>query len=285
MIVQIVGSAINLALDPILIYGFLFVPAFGIAGAAVATVVGQIIGMIIGIYYIKKYKLVELSFNRENIKLDKEIVKNIYKVGIPTMILEIISSFIILFVNKILIVFSSLAVAVWGVYTKVEKFVLIIIYGLNYGMIPILGYNFGAKKIDRVKEIIEYFLKLGISVTIVSTIIVCTFTAQILNVFGVSSETVEIGKVAFRILSIGFVFASVSMMLSATFQALGNATYSLIIKLSRKLIIAVPIIIIFKNIVGMNIIWIAFTIAEIITMFISIIMFKNISKKTLEIGE
>lgn len=285
MIVQIVGSAINLALDPILIYGFLFVPAFGIAGAAVATVVGQIIGMIIGIYYIKKYKLVELSFNRENIKLDKEIVKNIYKVGIPTMILEIISSFIILFVNKILIVFSSLAVAVWGVYTKVEKFVLIIIYGLNYGMIPILGYNFGAKKIDRVKEIIEYFLKLGISVTIVSTIIVCTFPAQILNEFGVSSETVEIGKVAFRILSIGFVFASVSMMLSATFQALGNATYSLIIKLSRKLIIAVPIIIIFKNIVGMNIIWIAFTIAEIITMFISIIMFKNISKKTLEIGE
>lgn len=285
MIIQIIGSVINLVLDPILIYGFLFVPAFGIAGAAVATVIGQIIGMIIGIYYIKKYKLISLKFNKENIKLDKEIVKNIYKVGIPTMILEIISSFIILFVNKILIGFSSLAVSVWGVYTKVEKFVLIIIYGFNYGMIPIVGYNFGAKKIDRVKETIKYFLKLGISVTIVSTIIVCTFPVQILNAFDVSSETIEIGIVAFRILSIGFVFASVSMMLSATFQAFGNATYSLIIKLSRKLIIAVPIIIIFKNILGMNIIWIAFTVAEIITMFISIIMFKKISKKTLEIGE
>lgn len=285
MIVQIVGSVINLVLDPILIYGFLFVPAFGIAGAAVATVIGQIIGMIIGIYYIKKYKLISLKLNKENIKLDRKIVKNIYKVGIPTMILEIISSFIILFVNKILIGFSSLAVSVWGVYTKVEKFVLIIIYGLNYGMIPIVGYNFGAKRTDRVKEAIKYFLKLGVTVTIISTIIVSLFPAQILNAFDVSKETVEIGVVAFRILSIGFVFASVSMMLSATFQAFGNATYSLIIKLSRKLIIAIPIIILFKNIVGMNIIWIAFTVAEIITMIVSIFMFKNISKKTLEIGE
>lgn len=285
MIVQIVGSVINLVLDPIFIYGFLFVAAFGIAGAAVATVIGQIIGMIIGLYYIKKYKLIRLKLNKENIELDREIVKNIYKVGIPTMILEIISSFIMLFVNKILIGFSSLAVSVWGVYTKVEKFVLIIIYGLNYGMIPIIGYNFGAKRTDRVKEAIKFFLKLGVGVTLISTIIVCTFPVQILNAFDVSNETIEIGIVAFRILSIGFVFASVSMMLSATFQAFGNATNSLIIKLSRKLIIAVPIIIIFKNILGMNIIWIAFTIAEIITMFISIIMFKKISKKTLEIGE
>lgn len=285
MIVQIVGSVINLVLDPILIYGFLFVPAFGITGAAIATVIGQIMGMIIGIYYIKKYKLLELNLNKENIKLDKEIVKNIYKVGIPTMILEIISSFIILFINKILIEFSGLAVAVWGVYTKVEKFVLIIIYGLNYGMIPIIGYNYGAKRIDRVKEAIKFFLKLGVAVALIGTIIVCAFPVQILKTFDVSKETIEIGIVAFRILSIGFVFASVSMMLSAAFQSFGNATYSLIIKLSRKLIIAFPIIIIFKNIIGMNIIWIAFTMAEIITMIISILMFRVISKKILEIGE
>lgn len=285
MIVQIVGSVINLVLDPILIYGFLFVPATGIAGAAIATVVGQIIGMFIGIYYIKKYKLLDLKLNKENIKLDKQIVKNIYKVGVPTMILEIISSFIILFVNKVLIGFSDLAVSVWGVYTKVEKFVLIIIYGLNYGMIPIVGYNYGAKRFDRVKEAIKYFIKLGLGVTIISTIFICAFPVQILNAFDVSKETIEIGIVAFRILSIGFIFASISMMLSATFQAFGNATYSLIIKLSRKLIIAVPIIIVLKNIFGMNIIWIAFTLAEIITMIVSIIMFKNISKKILKTGE
>lgn len=285
MIVQIVGSVINLVLDPILIYGFLFVPATGIAGAAIATVVGQIIGMFIGIYYIKKYKLLDLKLNKENIKLDKQIVKNIYKVGVPTMILEIISSFIILFVNKVLIGFSDLAVSVWGVYTKVEKFVLIIIYGLNYGMIPIVGYNYGAKRFDRVKETIKYFIKLGLGVTIISTIFICAFPVQILNAFDVSKETIEIGIVAFRILSIGFIFASISMMLSATFQAFGNATYSLIIKLSRKLIIAVPIIIVLKNIFGMNIIWIAFTLAEIITMIVSIIMFKNISKKILKTGE
>ena len=123
------------------------------------------------------------------------------------------------------------------------------------------------------------------AVALIGTIIVCAFPVQILKTFDVSKETIEIGIVAFRILSIGFVFASVSMMLSAAFQSFGNATYSLIIKLSRKLIIAFPIIIIFKNIIGMNIIWIAFTMAEIITMIISILMFRVISKKILEIGE
>lgn len=285
MIIQIVGSVINLILDPIFIYGFLFIPAFGITGAAVATIIGQIIGMLIGIYYIKKYKLVEFKFSKENIKLDKEIVRDIYKVGIPTMVLEIISSFIILLVNKILIEFSDLAVSVWGVYTKVEKFVLIIIYGLNYGMIPIIAYNYGAKRKDRLKEAIKFFLKLGVIVTAIGTLIVCAFPVQILNAFDVSKETIEIGIVAFRILSFGFIFAAVSMVLSATFQAFGNATYSLIIKLLRKLVIAVPIIIIFKDIVGMNIIWIAFTIAEILTMLVAIITYKKITKKTLEIGE
>lgn len=279
MIVQISGSVINLILDPILIYGFLFVPAFGITGAAVATIIGQILGMLIGILYIRKFNIIEFNFSKINTKLDKEIVKEIYKVGIPTMILEITTSFIILLVNKVLIEFSDLAVSVWGIYTKVEKFVLIIIYGLNYGMIPIIAYNYGAKRNDRIKETTEFFLKIALIITIIGTLIVSIFPTEILKVFDVSKETIKIGVVAFRILSLGFVFASVSLVLSAIFQAFGNATYSLIIKLLRKIIIAVPIIVIFKNIVGMNIIWIAFTVAEILTMIISIIMYKKIIKK------
>ncbi len=282
MIIQIVGSVINLILDPILIYGLIGFPELGIIGAGIATIMGQFFGMIVGIYYIKKYKLIHLKISRENLKLDKEIVINIYKVGIPTTVLEIISSFILLWLNKILIGFSDAAVSVWGVYAKVEKFVLINIYGLNYGMIPIIAYNYGAKRNDRVVDAIQYFLKLATIVTIVGTFIVWLLPTQILNMFDVSANTLEIGVTAFKILSLGFVFAGVSMVFSATFQAFGNATYSLMIKLLRKILIAMPIIYLFKNVWGIYIIWWAFVIAEVLTMVISVCLYKKTSSKLLK---
>ena len=272
MIVQITGSVINLILDPILIFGMFGIKSLGIVGAGIATVIGQIIGMLIGLYYV--VKLGSLKGKKE-IKIDKEIIFQTYKVGFPTMVLESVSSLINMLVNRILIGFSDLAVAVWGVYIKVQQFIFIIIYGLNYGMMPIVGYNFGAKKFDRVLETIKYFLKLSTIVTLIGSIIFMVFPSQIFTAFGVSEETKQIGIVAFRVLSIGFVFAGISMVFSANFQSLGNGTYSLIINLSRKFIFAVPIILIFKGILGINVIWWSFTIAEVITMIISIKIFKT----------
>lgn len=272
MIIQIVGSVINLILDPILIYGLFGVKALGIVGAGIATVIGQITGMFIGLYYV--IKLGSLKGEKE-IKLNKEIVIQTYKVGFPTMVLESVASLINMFVNRILIGFSDLAVAVWGVYVKVQQFIFIIVYGLNYGMMPIVGYNYGAKRYDRIFEAIKYFLKLATVVTLVGTIVFVVFPSQIFTAFGVSEETKQIGIVAFRILAIGFVFAGISMVLSANFQSLGNGTYSLLINLSRKLIFVVPIIFIFKGIFGMNAIWWSFTIAEIITMIITIVIFRS----------
>ena len=271
MIVQIVGSVINLILDPILIYGMFGLRPLGIAGAGIATVIGQIIGMFIGLYYV--IKLGSLKGEKE-IKLDKEIVIGVYKVGFPTMVLESVASLINMLVNRILIGFSDLAVAVWGVYIKVQQFIFIIVYGLNYGMMPIVGYNYGAKRYDRILEAIKYFLNLAIIVTLIGTIVFIVFPAEIFTAFGVSEETKQIGIIAFRVLAIGFVFAGISMVLSANFQSLGNGTYSLIINLSRKFIFAVPIIFLFKGTFGMNTIWWSFTIAEIITMIIAILIFK-----------
>ena len=272
MIVQIVGSVINLILDPILIYGMFGLKPLGIAGAGIATVIGQIIGMFIGLYYV--LKLGSLKGKKE-IKLDKEIVIQTYKVGFPTMVLESVGSLINMLVNRILIGFSDLAVAVWGVYIKVQQFIFIIVYGLNYGMMPIVGYNYVAKRYDRILEAIKYFLKLATIVTLVGSIIFMVFPVEIFTAFGVSEETIKIGIVAFRVLAIGFIFAGISMVLSANFQSLGNGTYSLIINLSRKFIFAVPIIFLFKGIFGMNAVWWSFTIAEIITMIIAILIFKT----------
>ena len=141
-------------------------------------------------------------------------------------------------------------------------------------MMPIVGYNYGAKRYDRILEAIKYFLKLAIIVTLIGAMIFIVFPSEIFTAFGVSEETKQIGIMAFRVLAIGFVFAGISMVLSANFQSLGNGTYSLIINLSRKFIFAVPIIFLFKGTLGMNTIWWSFTIAEIITMIIAILIFK-----------
>ena len=278
MIVQFSGAIINLILDPILIFGAFNIPALGIKGAAISTVMGQFFGMAIGIYILIKNKLIK----KIDLKIEKSIVKDIYKVGVPTMILETASSFITLILNKILIMFSEASVSVWGIYCQLQKFVIIIVYGLNYGMIPIVAYNWGAKKKKRVKETIKFFLKLAIIVTAMGALIFLILPGQIASIYKISEEILNSAVIAFRILGLGFVFAGVSLVLSASFQAFGNGTYSLIINLSRNIIIALPLIFILKGILGIYSIWISFTISEIITMIIAILLYKRINKNVIE---
>ena len=278
MIIQVLGTVINLILDPILIFGWFDIPALGIKGAAIATVIGQIIGMLLGLVIILKNRIIcfrELL----NIRIEKDIVKSIYKVGIPTMLLEAMSSFISLILNKILISFSESAVSVWGIYYQLQKFVFIIIYGLNYGMIPIIAYNCGAKKKERIKQSLKFFLKLAVGITLVSGLIFFVFSNQLISMFNISPDILEIGTVAFKILSCGFVFAGVSSVLSASFQAFGNGTYSLIISVCRKIVIVLPLILLLRESLGIKSVWVAFTVAEILTMIIALIFYKKINRK------
>lgn len=274
MIVQFSGAIINLILDPILIFGYLGITPMGIKGAAIATVIGQSTGMFIGLFIILKNKLIQIK-DLIQIKLDKNIIKDIYKVGVPTIILESVTSFITLILNKLLGGISEDAISVWGLYCQLQKFVIIIVYGFNYGMIPIVAYNIGAKKQDRVKESIQVFLIISIFVTFIGQIIFLFFTNQLINIYNVSNNVLEMGMTAFRILSCGFIFAGISLVFSALFQSFGKATYSLIVNMSRQLFFSIPLAILLVNFLGIYGIWISFVIAEFITMIIAIFLYKT----------
>lgn len=281
MIVQFAGAIINLILDPILIFGYFGMPKLGIAGAAISSVIGQSIGMIIGLIIILKNKILRLN-ELLKVKMDKSILKDIYKVGIPTMILESVSSFITLILNRVLGNYSDNAISVWGIYGQLQKFVIIIVYGFNYGMIPIIAYNWGAKNKDRILEVIKVFIKISIVVTVIGQLIFLIGTKQIIQIYNVSEDVLNIAIPAFRILSIGFIFAGISLTLSATFQAFGNGLYSLIVNLSRQIIFTLPFIILLKNLIGINGIWISFTLAEVITTIIAIVLYLRNMKKVLK---
>ncbi|HCC03829.1 MAG TPA: MATE family efflux transporter [Clostridiales bacterium] len=280
MIIQFGGAIINLILDPILIFGYFGIPALGISGAAISSVIGQFIGMMIGMIIILKDNIFTLN-ELLKLKIEKSIFKDIYKVGLPTMILESVASFITLILNKVLGEFSDNAISVWGIYCQLQKFVIIIVYGFNYGMIPIIAYNWGAKNKQRVFETIKTFLKISVGVTLIGELVFLLGTKQIIQIYNVPDDIFNVAIPAFRILAIGFIFAGISLTLSATFQALGNGLYSLIVNLSRQIIFTLPFIILLKKLIGINGIWISFTIAEIFTMIIAIILYLNTLKKVL----
>jgi len=281
MIVQFSGAVINLILDPILIFGLCGLPNLGIKGAAISTVIGQIFGMLIGIYFIWKNRIISKSDMAE-FKMESQIIKDIYRVGFPTMILEAATSLVTLILNKILITFSEAAVSVWGVYCQLQKFVIIIVYGLNNGLIPIVAYNWGAKKKTRVRDSIKFFLKMAVGVTAIGMLIFLLIPSHIVSIYKVSNDILSIAIPAFRILSIGFIFAGISLVFSASFQAFGKGTYSLIINLSRQIIIVIPLIFILKDILGVNAVWISFTIAEVMTMIIALILYRKINKNIIQ---
>ncbi len=285
MLIQFIGTIINLILDPILIFGYFGMPKLGISGAAISSIAGQAIGMLIGLRIIINNNIINIK-EIFKIKPNSTIIKEIYKVGFPTIILESVASFITLFINKLLGNYSDNAISVWGIYGQLQKFVIIIVYGFNYGMIPIVAYNYGAKKKDRVLEAIKTFIKISICVTFLGQLLFLFATSNLIKIYNVTDEVLNIAIPAFRILSIGFVFAGISLTLSATFQGFGNGIYSLIINTSRQIIFPLPLILLLNKIVGINGIWVSFTIAEIITMLIAICLhlnnIKNIKEK---IGE
>ena len=267
MFTQIVGAVINIILDPILIFGLFGLPKLGIAGAALATIIGQIIGCILSaIINVKKNK--EISLDMKGFRPNLKTIKRIYSVGIPSIIMASISSIMTFGINNILMVFSSTATAVFGIYFKLQSFIFMPVFGLNNGMIPIIAYNYGAKRRKRITHTIKLSAVYATIIMIIGFFIFQTFPDRLLMMFKASEHMFSIGIPALRIISVSFIFAGTSIILSTVFQALDKGIFSLIISLVRQLIILLPLAYALSNI-SLDALWLAFPISDFLALLLS----------------
>lgn len=275
MITQGLGAIINIILDPILIFGLLGFPAMGITGAAAATVIGQIAAMALLLYF-NLTKNPDVDLNMKHFKPDQQTIKEIYKVGLPSIIMQSISSVMTFGVNKILLIFSETAVSVFGIYFKLQSFIFMPVFGLNNGMVPIVAYNYGARKKDRIMKTIRSSIAAAVAIMLLGLAIFQLFPAQLLSLFDASEHMISIGVPALRIISLSFLFAGYCIVVGSVFQALGNGVYSLVVSIARQLVCILPVAYGFAKIFGLSAVWYAFPLAEIISMVMTTLLFRRI---------
>lgn len=277
MFTQGLGAIINIILDPIMIFGLFGFPKMGVAGAALATVTGQIIAMFIGLYFnVKKNN--ELHIGGKHLRLDGSTVKAIYQVGIPSIIMMSIGSIMTFGMNKILLMFSSTAAAVFGVYFKLQSFFFMPVFGLNNGMVPIIAFNYGAKNKKRIMKTVKTSMITATCMMIVGLITFQLIPDVLLQMFNASDEMLEIGCAALRTISWSYIFAGFAIVCGSVFQALGNGVYSLIVSACRQILVILPVSYFLATTFGLTIVWWAFPIAELVSTTLSALLFRKIYK-------
>lgn len=275
MITQSTGAIINIILDPIFIFGLFGVPEMGIMGAAIATVLGQTVAMLMALYFNIK-KNYEVSFAIKKFKIDLKTILNIYEIGFPSIVMQSAAAFLIFQLNNLLTSFSTTATAVLGVYFKLQSFVILPIFGLNNSVVSIISYNYGAGKIKRMIQTVK-IANIYAFIIMFSGFLLCqTVPSAMLKIFDASDNMLAIGVPALRIISFAFLIAPFCIISSGTFQALGKGTLSLIISLIRQLVIILPLAYLFSKIIGINGIWLAFPISEIVAGILTAIFLKRL---------
>lgn len=277
MIAQIAGALMNIILDPIMIFGWLGLPAMGLAGAALATVISQHIGVLVAAYLcISKEENIKIGF--KYMKPDPKIIREIYAVGIPSIIMISISSVTIFSFNQILAKFSITAVALLGIYFKLQSFIFMPVFGLNNGIIPIVGYNYGANDKERMKEAIFLGMRYAVIIMLIGTMIMMVFPDQLLAMFNASDQMLGIARVAFRIISASFVFAAISIISIGVFQAIGRGTLSMVISIIRQLVVLIPLAYLFSLTGNLDRVWWSVIIAELVAVSICVSNIRKIIK-------
>ena len=285
MITQGTGAIINIILDPILIFGLAGMPKMGIQGAAAATVFGQIVAMVLaGCLNHAKNKDVRISF--KGFRPHGRTISVIYQVGVPSIIMQSISSVMTFGLNKILITFSETAVAVFGVYFKLQSFIFMPIFGLNNGMIPIIAYNYGARNRKRIMETVRLSIGIAVGIMFIGLTVFQLMTPQLLMLFQADADMLSIGVPALRIISLSFLFAGYCIIVGSVFQAMGNGVYSLMVSVARQLVCILPLAYFFARTFGLHMVWYSIPLAEITSVVLSSILFRKIYvEKVRPLGE
>lgn len=267
MISQAFGAIVNIILDPIMIFGYFGFPRLEVAGAAIATVIGQAMAMTLAIILnITLNK--EITFRLKGFRPDGEIIKKIYIVGIPTIIMISIGSFMIFSLNRILLSFTPTATAVFGAYFKLQGFIFMPIFGLNNGLVPIISYNYGARKKHRIIKTIKLSIIYAVSIMFVGFAIFQLFPGKLLLLFNASPDMMGIGVPALRIISLSFVFAGFCIVSSSIFQGLGSGIPSMIVSVARQLAALLPLAYLLSGIGGLSAVWWAFPLAETVAVIL-----------------
>lgn len=281
MLTQGLGAIINIIMDPILIFGLFGAPCLGIKGAAIATVFGQVCAACLACWFNKK-KNDDIVINPKKYPLNGHAVKAIYAIGVPSICMASIGSIMTFGMNKILIAFTSTAAAVFGVYFKLQSFIFMPVFGMNNGMVPIIGFNYGARKPDRLMQTMRLATKYAMTMMGVGTILFWAFTPQLLKIFNASEQMLAIGVPALRIISIHFLLAGFNIIRISTMQALGHGVISLIVSILRQLFVLLPSAFIFSRIGGLNATWFAFPLAESVALIITIIFFGKVYRNEIK---
>ncbi len=272
MTMQLTGAIMNIVLDPVFIFFF----GLGVNGAAIATVLGQIGSMVLAFIFLKKNSYITIRL--KDIRPKAKIIGEIYQVGLPTIIMNSIGTVMVSVINAILIGFSATAVSVFGVYFKLQSFVFMPVFGLNNGIIPILGFNYGARNRKRMTATMKLGLLVALTIMILGTLLFQLFPSELLSLFSASEEMYAIGIPALRIISLCFIPAAISIILISSFQATGFGLASMMVSIIRQLLVLCPAAFILSRFFGINGVWASFALAECFGLTFSVIFFIHVYK-------
>ena len=278
MLLQAIGAIANIILDPILIFGLFGAPRMGVRGAALATLLGQILSMTLSllVFFLRRQ---DVRMDLKKFRLDFHAVAQIYAVGVPAMLMNALGSLLVTLLNSILIRFSELAVSVFGVYFKLQTFVFMPVSGLTQGALPIMGYNYGARDRRRLLSTLRCAVLVAVGIMAVGNLLFALLPEQLLRLFDASAAMLSLGVPALRIISCSYIFAAVGLIFSTLFQAAGKGGYSLTVFLLRQLFVIVPLAFLLSRWMGLNGIWLSFPIAEVVGALAAGLFFLSFRRK------
>lgn len=278
MFTQGTGAIVNIIMDPIMIFGLFGFPRMGVAGAAAATVIGQIVAGILAVW-MNHTRNHEVKIRMKGFRPDLPVILQIYGIGVPSIIMQAIGSVMVYGMNRILISFTSTATAVFGVYFKLQSFVFMPVFGLNNGVIPIIAYNYGARKEDRVRSTIRHSIVYAMTIMLVGLMVLQILPGPLLMLFNASDTMIEIGIPALRIISLSFLLAGFCIAGGSVFQALGCSVYSMFVSVARQLVVLLPAAYLLAGFGNVNLVWWAFPIAELMSLAMTVIFLLHVNRR------